>query len=229
MRRLLVGAILAFAALVVHAQSAVIRAETAAGVYTNLKSSTAQALDVFVAQNNSAGTNADAMSGAWGGAVVNWAHLYNGSTWDSWRGSTLTNGTGIAKVTIAGVGDPCLSSETSKSSAIIGISTAATTALVAPSGSTTVYVCDFVFSISQVVTTANTLKFVQGTGAACATGQSDLTGLFGAGGVTAGIPIVVSAASSGSVLKTAASGGLCAVTAIGASAAFAGVLTYVQQ
>lgn len=132
-------------------------------------------------------------------------------------------------VGINGAADPCLSNTVSKSSAVINISTAATTALVAPSGAFTIYVCDFSFTISQVVTTANTLKFVQGTGAACVTGQSDLTGLFGAGGVTAGIPITVTAASSGSVFKTAASGGLCATTAIGASAAFQGVLTFVQQ
>ena len=124
--------------------------------------------------------------------------------------------------------DPCMSSAVVKSSAIINISTAATTALVAPNGAQTVYVCGFMLTISQVITTANTLKFVQGTGASCATGQTDLTGIFGAGGITAAAPIVV-ASGTVTVFKTAASGGLCAVTVIGATASFQGVLTYVQQ
>lgn len=125
--------------------------------------------------------------------------------------------------------DPCQSSAVAKSSVAVNLSAAATTELIAISGSTVIYICDFAFSISQVVTTANTLKFVTGTGAACATGQTNLTGLFGAGGVTAGIPIVISANSPGTVFRTPAGQALCATTAIGASGSFQGVVTYVQQ
>jgi|SRR6267142_1704589 len=124
--------------------------------------------------------------------------------------------------------DPCQSSAVAKSSAIINISTATTTALVAVSGSTVVYVCGFSLTISQVITTANTLKFIQGTGATCSGAPADLTGLYGAGGVTAAAPIVV-VGLGGTIFKTGAGGGLCAVTAIGASGSFQGVVTYVQQ
>lgn len=139
-----------------------------------------------------------------------------------------TDGNQRLLVSTSGV-DPCASSNVTKSSAVVNVSAAATTALVAPSGSTTVYVCSFVVTISQVATTANTLKFVQGTGAACVTGPSDLTGLYGAGGVTAGAPITIESGSGVTLFKTAAGGGLCATTAIGASGSFQGFVSYVQQ
>lgn len=155
--------------------------------------------------------------------------VFNGTTWDRWRGSSLTNGTGIAKVTIAGVGDPCLSSEIPKLSVVINISTATTTQLVALSGSTIVYVCSVNLTISQVVTTANILTFVYGTGSSCATGQVALTGGFGTGGVTAAPPLVLTmGASGGTIFKNIAGNALCATTTIGGSGAFTGVLTYVQ-
>jgi len=123
--------------------------------------------------------------------------------------------------------DPC--SYAAKSSAPITITTATTTSLVAVSGATAVYVCGFSFTISEVTTTANTLQFEYGTGAAC-TGTTALTGLYGAGGVTAGDPIAIANGNAGAtVFKTPASQGVCAVTAIGASGSFQGVLTYVQQ
>ena len=134
---------------------------------------------------------------------------------------------GVVQTTTIGV-DPCASAGTAKQSALFNIAAAATTALVAPSASTVVYVCSFSMTISQVITTANTIKFIQGTGAACATAPADLTGTYGAGGITAAAPIVV--VSGGSTLfKTAAAGGLCLVTAIGATGNFSGVVTYVQQ
>jgi hypothetical protein len=100
---------------------------------------------------------------------------------------------------------------------------------VAISGSTTIYVCGISMTISEVITTPNTILFEYGTGATCGTGTTSLTGKYGDGGVTAGIPIVINAANGGTVFKTAASNGLCALTAIGATASFQGVLTYVQQ
>lgn len=124
--------------------------------------------------------------------------------------------------------DPCASPGTTKSSAAISITSGTTTSLVAVSGSTTVYVCSFSATISQVVTTANTLQFEYGTGAACSS-PTTLTGTYGAGGVTAGIPIVVKDGGAYTLFKSAASAGICAVTTIGASGSFQGVLTYVQQ
>lgn len=125
--------------------------------------------------------------------------------------------------------DPCQSPNIAKSSVAISIATATTTSLVGVSGSTTVYVCGFVFTASQVITTANTLVFEYGTGATC-TSPTALTGTLGAGGITAGEPILVHAGNAGqTIFKSAASAGICALTAIGASGSFQGVLTYVQQ
>jgi len=128
-----------------------------------------------------------------------------------------------------GTSDPCQNPGVLKSNVAINISSATTTALVAVSGATAVYVCGFSLTISQVATTANTIAFEQGTGAACAGTPTALTGLYGAGGVTAAAPIVISQSGPGTIFKTAASNGLCALTAIGASGSFQGVLTFVQQ
>lgn len=124
--------------------------------------------------------------------------------------------------------DPCMNPLIAKSSAAINITTATTTSLVAVSGSTTVYVCGVSMTVSEVITTPNTILFEYGTGAAC-TSPTVLTGKYGDGGVTAGIPIVVNASNGGTIFKSAASNGICALTAIGASASFQGVITYVQS
>jgi hypothetical protein len=130
-------------------------------------------------------------------------------------------------VTFASDQDPC--SYAQKSSAPITITTATTTQLVAVSGSTSIYVCGFSFSASNVVTTANTLYFEYGTSTNC-TGTTALTGTYGTGSVVAAAPSFYSMGNGlGTVFKTTASQGLCAVTTIGATAAFEGVLTYVQQ
>lgn len=135
----------------------------------------------------------------------------------------------IDSLTPAGAIDPCASSAIAKSSAIINVVAAATTQLVAISGSTVIYVCAVDLTISQVITTANTLRFVYGTGASCGTGTTNLTGDFGAGGVTAGPPIVINFAGTGTRFKTIAGQALCVTTAIGGSGTFQGVVTYVQQ
>ena len=130
-------------------------------------------------------------------------------------------------VTFASDQDPC--SYAQKSSAPITITTATTTQLVAVSGSTSIYVCGFSFSASNVVTTANTLYFEYGTSTNC-TGTTALTGTYGTGSVVAAAPSFYSMGNGlGTVFKTTASQGLCAVTTIGATAAFEGVLPYVQQ
>lgn len=124
--------------------------------------------------------------------------------------------------------DPCQNSSIAKSSAVINITSATTTSLVAVSGATTVYVCGFALTISEVVTTANAISFEYGTGATCTT-PTLLTGTFGAGGITAGVPISLNYNGPGTIFKSAASAGICAVTTIGASGSFQGVLTFVQQ
>lgn len=139
---------------------------------------------------------------------------------------TIVNSGSITAVTSAV--DPCQASSVPKVSAIINVAAAATTQLVALSGTTIVYVCGFHLTISQVVTTANTLRFVYGTGASCGTGTANLTGDFGAGGVTAAPPLVISTGMSGTLFKTIAGQALCIITAIGGSGTFQGVITYVQ-
>lgn len=125
--------------------------------------------------------------------------------------------------------DPCASLSIAKSSAVVNIITAATTQLVAPSGSTVIYVCSIALTVSQVITTPNTIQFISGTGGACAGGLLNRTGLIGDGGVTAGPPLVFVTGTGATIFKTTGTQGLCAVTAIGATASFQGLVTYVQQ
>jgi hypothetical protein len=135
----------------------------------------------------------------------------------------------IANQVAAGILDPCASSAVVKTSAVINITSATTTQLVAISGTTTIYVCSYAFTVSQVVTTPNTLTFVRGTGASCGTGTTALTGLYGDGGVTAAQPITIQSGSGATMFKTTAGAALCATTVIGASGSFQGVISYVQQ
>jgi hypothetical protein len=130
-------------------------------------------------------------------------------------------------VTFASDQDPC--SYAQKSSVAIAITTATTTSLVPVSGSTAVYVCGFSFSASNVITTANILSFEYGTSTSC-TGTHALTGGYGTGSVVAAAPTAYSAGNgSSTVFSAPASNGICAVTTIGATGSFEGVLTYVQQ
>lgn len=125
--------------------------------------------------------------------------------------------------------DPCANTNAQKSSAIISITTAATTQLVALSGTTSIYVCEFSLTISQVAVTPNTIKFVYGTGASCGTGQQNLTGIYGDGGVTAAQPITIQTGGGNTIMTAPASNALCVTTAIGATASYQGVVSYVQQ
>lgn len=125
--------------------------------------------------------------------------------------------------------DPCLSFGTTKSSVAINISAAGTNQLVALSAGKQIYVCGFTLTISQVVTTANTIQFEYSAVANCASGVTAATGLFGAGGVTAAPPITIASSNDGSDFTVPAGNALCALTAIGGSGSFQGVLNYVQQ
>ncbi len=146
---------------------------------------------------------------------------------DTSVGSVVTMGVNPAGNAQALGVDPCSGT---KSSVAINITSATTTSLIAVSGTTAIYVCGFTFTISQVVTTANTLYFEYGTSTNC-TGTHALTGLFGAGGVTAGAPILIASNGDGghAVISAPAANGICAVTVIGATGSFQGTLTYVQQ
>lgn len=144
------------------------------------------------------------------------------SSFPSIDGSTLA-------VVISPLGaDPCQNSNVAKSSVPINITSAATTQLVAISGTKSIYVCHFDMTISEVITTPNTLQFEYGTSTTCV-GTNKLTGLYGDKGITAGAPIVVSAGYGGTLFTAPSANGLCALTAIGATGSFQGMLTYVQQ
>ena len=182
--------------------------------------------------------SAQVASGAYAsGALADGADTTEGVTTDAaaTQGSTGTVSAKLRTVTsqlntlnTQSWTDPCASPGVAKSSVAISITSATTTSLVAVSGSTAVYVCGFVFTDSQVITTANTLQFEYGTGAACSS-PTALTGLLGGGGITAAAPITISAQADRTLFKTPASNGVCALTAIGATGSFQGVLTYVQQ
>lgn len=123
--------------------------------------------------------------------------------------------------------DPC--TYAAKSSVPINIVSATTTSLVALSGTTAIYVCGFSVTLQEIVASADTILFESGTGAACVTTQAALTGVYGSGGITAGVPTVISYGSGiSTIFKTPASGVLCAVTA-GTTVNAQGVLTFVQQ
>jgi hypothetical protein len=140
---------------------------------------------------------------------------------------TGTFGTPSSQVVSVQNNDPC--SYTAKSSAPINVTTAATTSLVAVSGSTVVYVCGVSFTIAPSATTADTALFEYGTGAAC-TSPTVLTGTYGNGDLTTAAPVVTVNYGGGgqTIFKSAASAGICILSA-GTTVNIQGVMTYVQQ
>lgn len=107
---------------------------------------------------------------------------------------------------------------TCPSSAVVNVAAAATTQLVALSGSTIIRVCSFVITGDTAATTAT---FVYGTGANCATGQVALTGamrMVDEGNLSA-------TGMNGSLFRGAAANALCLTAATGAVSGF---VTYAQ-
>lgn len=145
--------------------------------------------------------------------------------------ATSTNtgvaGTGTQRVTLSNT-DPCASPDIAKSSKAISVTSAATTSLVAVSGSTTVYVCGYSFTIAPSATSADTAAFEYGTGAAC-TSPTLLTGTYGNGDLTSAAPVThVTYGGAFTAFKSASSAGICILTA-GTAVNVQGVLTYIQQ
>jgi len=128
---------------------------------------------------------------------------------------------------VADTGDPC--SYQAKSSAAISVTSATTTSLVAVSGSTTVFVCGFSITIAPSGTAADTALFEYGTGAACSS-PTALTGTFGNGDLTTavGVAPITYGTGGATIFKSAASNGVCIVTA-GTTVNVQGVLSFVQQ
>lgn len=129
---------------------------------------------------------------------------------------------------IAGASDPCLDVSALKTSAFANISTAATTSLVALSGTSRVYVCGFQV-VSSSTTTANTIYLEYGGGAACATSPTVLTPTY-SNLAAAATPATIQFGPGSSVLTpTPAGTGLCAVTTVGSTPVISVLVTYVQQ
>jgi hypothetical protein len=122
--------------------------------------------------------------------------------------------------------DPC-ASNTPRSSAFATITTATTTALVAVSGTTTVFPCQIIITSTSTVT-ANTVLIEQGTGAACAGGPTALTPTFNFGIATALVAIPIGSGQT-TALKVTAANGLCAVTTVGTTPSIGVLVTYIQQ
>lgn len=123
------------------------------------------------------------------------------------------------------VGDPCVSTGIVKSSVPVNVVTVATTQLVALSGTQTIYVCGFQLSLTGA-TTNTTAQFEYGTGAACGTGTTVLTGAMGGNSATSAVVVDMPPAST--QLKTPAGNALCLVSA-GTTVSIQGFVTYVQM
>lgn len=154
------------------------------------------------------------------------------------RASTLASG--IAQVSLSassaamnpsgvGASDPCQNPAISKSSAPVNVTTATTTAIVAVSGATSVYVCGGALTIAPSATSADTATIEYGSGTACATSPTALTGALGAGDLTSATsPIVVQIGYGGGVMTAPSGTGLCVLSA-GTAVSIQGWITYVQK
>lgn len=120
-------------------------------------------------------------------------------------------------------GDPCSNPNVPKSFAVVSISTATTTELVAAVAGQVVYVCALP---STVVGTSPTILFKTGTkvSTACDTGPTSQSGTYA---VTSGNFFKLDA-NGGTVLTGAVGGELC-LTSGGTSPSIQGNLIYVQQ
>jgi hypothetical protein len=158
-----------------------------------------------------------------GGGGTNWSVYYQAQPSP---GSTAT-GVNAPQVQTNGA-DPCQSTAIVKQSAFANITTATTTALVTPSGSTVVYVCGF--SLDMVATVAaDTLYFEQGTGAACASGPTAISPTYSSGILTNGAVVIPYGNGGATIFKTATSNGLCAVSTVGTGPSIGVLVSYVQQ
>lgn len=138
----------------------------------------------------------------------------------SFQGVEAQNLLNVQLVGLIYTSDVCQNPTIAKSHAAVNIASPTTTQLVALSTGKTVYVCNFTASLAG---TTPTIQFETGTGSACVTSPTVLTGAF--------------APTSGSMLKLegagvqfqgAASKELCAVT-VGTGASAQGYIDYVQQ
>lgn len=117
--------------------------------------------------------------------------------------------------------DACLAWTTAKLSAVVNISTATTTELVAATSGKSVFLCGFTATLAG---TTPSIQFKSGTRVStpCDTAPSNLSGTFLP---TAGNTLALH--SSGTVFKSAVSGEICATS--GGTPSIQGVISYVVQ
>lgn len=106
---------------------------------------------------------------------------------------------------------------TCPNTAVVNVTAAATTQIVALSGSTNIRVCSFAISMSA----AGTAQFVSGTGSNCGTGTANITGAMT---LATGTPLAMSS-GNGSVFRAGASQALCLSAVTGNVTGF---VTYAQ-
>ena len=190
----------------------------------NVIASTTNALNVDCVTGCAAGTTSNATSGvatsSTNSATVAYNYGFNGTTWDQLQTDASKN----LKVTVANAStDPCTNTKTN----FAWGNSSGTTQLVAPSGSTQVYVCSF----SLIAAATAVVNLVGGTGASCTTGTpvaalgsttpASGMSLAANGGLTYGSGL-------GTVVRTTTAGhGLCLIQS--GTTALAGNITYVQQ
>ncbi|HLJ25318.1 MAG TPA: hypothetical protein VKY85_01260 [Candidatus Angelobacter sp.] len=135
---------------------------------------------------------------------------------------------------IAGTTDPCQNAQVLKSHFFANITTATTTALVTPSGALNFYVCGIDVQLDST-TTGDTIKFVSGTGTACATPAGCNAGTCtatysNAASTTVTTSLNLKLGFGGQTYFAVGSGnGLCATTTVGSTPTIAVDVTGVQQ
>lgn len=122
--------------------------------------------------------------------------------------------------------DPCNSDQVVKKHAFAAISSATTTSLVAvpANPAQTIFVCSANAQLFST-TTANTLLFVTGTGAACSSPVTVSATYTNAAGASASIAL----SNSNNVLTVPAASGFCATSTVGSTPTIAVDVTYVLQ
>ena len=132
----------------------------------------------------------------------------------------------LCSVQVFASADPCSSDQVVKKHAFVNITTATTTSVIAvpTNQQQAIFVCSVSGQLFST-TTASTLNFVTGTGAACSSPTTVTATYTNAAGATA--PILLSGGNN--VLTVPLASGFCAVSTVGTTPAIAVDVTYVIQ
>jgi hypothetical protein len=122
--------------------------------------------------------------------------------------------------------DPCQSSSIVKQHVFKNITTATTTAIVAPSGTLNVYICGIDFQLNS--TTASTVLFEFGTGTACATSPTAVSATYSNGALVSET-VHMGFGGHSYFAPLGAGQGFCAVSTVGAGPTIAVDVTFIQQ